>query len=256
MNANTRFQGPEGDENGGELYRLLPAVIRQRDPAAGQPLRRVLADFGSLADEIEQAIEDGYDDFFVETCSLNRLAFIADLLDYRPVIENEPAKLDDGEFVENGGRKKPIPFTPCYRRGVAKTIWARKRKGTSNILGSVVRALTGLNTIVFENNRITAATQSIRYAGGLNTVCSPDFRAITGRDSVDRVPGLVPRIPTMRRVDTNGTRGRWHPLDVVVVAWSPSDNGHGTDDRNLVNLGGACTAEYVPIESRFGIIYL
>ena len=154
MGTGTRFAGAKDDENGGELYRLFPAVIRQRDLAAGQPLRKVLFNFGSLADEIEQAIETMYDDLFVETCSLTRLAYISDIVRYRPDIGGQvrDAVAHPQDSAVN------LVVVPYFRRDVAKTIWARKRKGTSHILGAIVRSLTGWNTAVFENNRQAVAT--------------------------------------------------------------------------------------------------
>ena len=251
MDPRTHFAGADDDENGGELYRLLPAVIRQRDLAAGQPLRKVLADFGSLADEIEQAIDDMYDDWFVETCRLDRLGYISDIVAYQPAVGNNASGDNKEGSTDNG------IMVPYFRRDVAKTIWARKRKGTPYILGALVRSLTGWNTAVFENNRITAATQSIRFADAGNIACSPDFRAIARYGNVDRIPGLVPRIPTVRRADMkDARRGRWHPLDVVVVAWSASGAVDGTDDQDLDDAVVARLAKFVPIKSRFGVIRL
>jgi hypothetical protein len=232
----------------GELYRLLPAVIQHRDGLTGGPLKKVLEDFGIEADRLEEKIQDAYANFFVETCGSQELAYIADLIGYRPIIAQQPGNNGQPEVTAADCDSPP---KLALRRDVAKTIWARRRKGTPEVLGAIVRFITGWHTVVFENNREVVATPSIRFAGAPRSQGTPDFRKLVGRNRMDQGPGLIPRVATARRVDTSGARGRWHPLDVVVEAWStraglhksaalgPSPNGpfliirHGGDDQPL-----------------------
>lgn len=203
----------------GGLYDLLPSVIRNRD-SIGEPLKTKLAEFGALADKLESDITDSYANFFVETCGQQELAHIADLVGYRPIFaqpsEGEVRKSDKSEA---GSTYVNDPSKPALRRDVAKTIWARRRKGTAEVLGAIVRLITGWHTVVFENSREVVSTPSIRFAGASRSRGTPDFRRLVGRDRIEQGPGLIARVATVRRIDTNGPQGRWHPLDVVVEAW-------------------------------------
>ena len=50
------------------LFDLLPVVHRQRDAAAGWPLRALLRVIGEQANLIEADIERLYENWFIETC--------------------------------------------------------------------------------------------------------------------------------------------------------------------------------------------
>jgi hypothetical protein len=195
-------------ENGG-LYDLLPSVVRHRDALAGGTLKTQLAAFGVEADKLESRIADSYAGFFIETCSSEELAHIADLVGYQPIFFGRPSQDEDGNSRNL-----------VLRRDVAKTIWARRRKGTAEVLGVIVRLIAGWHTVVFENSRAVVSNPSIRYATEPRAQGTPDIRKLVGRDKVDQGPGLVARIATVRRADAERGRGRWHPLDVVVEAWS------------------------------------
>ena len=211
----------------GELYRLLPTVIRSRDgQIVGEPLKKVLEDFGQQADRVEEKIQKSYANFFVETCAAQQLAYIADLIGYRPIIAPQPE--DNGQSVNAADTDCPSKLV--LRRDVARTIWARRRKGTPEVLGAIVRSITGWHTVVFENNREVVATPSIRFAGAPRSQGTPDFRKLVGRNRIDQGPGLIPRVATARRVDASGARGRWHPLDVVVEARSKRAKLHEPAD--------------------------
>ncbi|MBR1214655.1 hypothetical protein [Bradyrhizobium sp. JYMT SZCCT0180] len=202
----------------GALYGLLPAVVRHRDSQIdGKPLEKVLKQFGQQADLLEKKIEEANANFFVETCDPQALPYIADLIGYRPILPLQPK--------EDASQPKivPPPDPPpklSLRRDVAKTIWARRRKGTPEVLGSIVSFITGWHTAVFENNREVVTTPSVRSDGAPRSQGTPDLRKLVGRNHRDQGPGLIPRVATLRRVDANGARGRWHPLDVVVEARS------------------------------------
>ncbi|MBN8992430.1 MAG: hypothetical protein J0H42_29685 [Rhizobiales bacterium] len=213
----------KGHFEDGDLYRLLPSVIRHRDSLIdGKPLERVLRQFGKRADRLEEKIEESYVNLFIETCGPQELAYIADLVGYRPILgEPKAAKQAvNGVKPSAGGAGCDDPPKLSLRRDIAKTIWARRRKGTADVLGQIVRLIAGWHTVVFENNREVVSTPSIRYAGASRSQGTPDLRKLIGRNRIDQGPGLVPRVGTVRRADVHAERGRWHPLDVVVEAWS------------------------------------
>ncbi|QIO61612.1 hypothetical protein [Rhizobium leguminosarum] len=211
----------KGGFQDGRLYDLLPSVVRHRDSLIGEPLKNKLMEFGVLADRLESEIIASYANLFVETCGRQELAHIADLIGYRPIFA-QPSDEDDSksdELAANWGYAHD-PSKPALRRDVGKTIWARRRKGTAPVLGAIVRLLTEWHTVVFENGREVVSTPSIRFASARRSQGTPDFRRLVGRDRIDQGPGLIARVATVRRIDTSGPRGRWHPLDVVIEAWS------------------------------------
>jgi len=209
--SNARFER-------GALYGLLPAVVRHRDSLIdGRPLKKVLEVFGKQADLLEEKIEEANANFFVETCDPRALPYVADLIGYRPILPLQP-KSDTSQPKIEPPRDPPPRL--ILRRDVAKTIWARRRKGTPEVLGSIVGFITGWHTVVFENNREVVTTPSVRSAGAPRLQGTPDPRKLVGRNRRDQRPGLIPRVATVRRIDADGARGRWYPLDVVVEAWS------------------------------------
>ncbi|NKK29627.1 hypothetical protein [Rhizobium leguminosarum] len=244
-----------GFEHGG-LYDLLPSVVRHRDSLIREPLKNKLMEFGGRADRLESDITASYANFFVETCGRQELAHIADLIGYRPIFA-QPSEEGDSKSAESAADWTYVhdPSKPALRRDVAKTIWARRRKGTAEVLGAIVRLITGWHAVVFENNREVVSTPSIRFASAPRSQGTPDFRRLVGRNRIDQGPGLIARVATVRRIDTSGPQGRWHPLDVVVEAWSlraslqhdtllrNSEAGHYltlADDQQLYAPADAC----------------
>src|SRR5262249_28141315 len=152
---------------------LLPAVIRQRDSAAGDTLRDpFLTALGKQIDAVQKEIAKASTNSFVETCDRNALPYIADLVGYRPIAALEPK--DAGKTVDgkaDGNRTataqmlEPDQAQPTFRRDVAKTIWARRRKGTLGGLEGVARAIAGWHTVIFENGRCVVSTPALRYPG-------------------------------------------------------------------------------------------
>jgi len=158
---------------------------------------------------------------FVETCALDMLPYIADVVGYRPISALAPKGTDQPPA---GG------LAPTFRRDVGKTIWARRRKGTLAGLAGAVRAIAGWHAVIFENGRCIVSTPSLRYPGVLAAQGTPDMRKLLGPARIDQGPGLIPRVATVQRVAVarpdpdddklNTGRGRWHPLDVVVEVWN------------------------------------
>src|SRR5438270_10666882 len=103
------------------LYKLLPAVYRQRDAEQGQPLRSLLEVIGEQVNVIEADIAQLYENWFIETCQDWAVPYIADLIGYRPVHEaGEP----EGMATSQGQQRNKILIP---RREVANTIRNRRR---------------------------------------------------------------------------------------------------------------------------------
>lgn len=190
------------------LFDLLPRVVQDKDTPGGQ-LKLVLDRFSEVIAEIERGIDSGYQDAFVETCDPWMLPYIADLIKARSFSAHSLGPQDVGTARSLRG----------WRSHIAHTIRMRKQKGTLGALRDVVHSLTGGHTTVFENGRCIVATPSIRHAGVHVGQGTPDLRRLTGLARRDQGPGLVPRVANVRRIDSHGEGGRWHPYDIVVEAW-------------------------------------
>lgn len=104
------------------LFRLLPAVYRERDADIGYPLRSLLRVIAEQVNLVEGDIGRLYDDWFVETCQDWVIPYIGDLIGYRPLQEAGPLLL---------------------RRELANTLRYRRRKGTLALLELLARDVAG-----------------------------------------------------------------------------------------------------------------
>src|SRR6516165_10103101 len=62
------------------LYRLLPAVYRERDAALNYPLRGLLRLIGNQAALLDADIAQLYNNLFIETCADWVIPYIGDLV--------------------------------------------------------------------------------------------------------------------------------------------------------------------------------
>src|SRR5215207_637763 len=137
-----------------ELYRLLPAVYRQRDEERGGPLRPLL---DVLTDElavVADAVDQLYDDQFVETAAPWVLPYLAELIGLRGL----PSGSGTG-------------LTP--RAEVANTIGYRRRKGTAAVLEQVARDVTAWPSRAVEFFELIAATQNVNHVRPSNLAYAP-----------------------------------------------------------------------------------
>jgi hypothetical protein len=125
------------------LYQLLPALYRELDERQGQPLRALMAVLESEFARLEEDMGAMYDDWFIETCDLWVVPYIADLLGVR--------HLQDMNRI------------PRQRRLVANSIAYRRRKGTLAVLEHVIRDATGWCTRSVEFAHLVASTQHVAH---------------------------------------------------------------------------------------------
>jgi hypothetical protein len=125
------------------LYNLLPSLYRQLDQRQGQPLRALMAVLESEFHLLEEDMAAMYDNWFIETCDLWVVPYIADLLGVR--------NLQDLHHI------------PRQRRLVANSIAYRRRKGTLAVLEQVIRDATGWYARCFEYATLVASTQHIAH---------------------------------------------------------------------------------------------
>lgn len=126
------------------LYGLLPAVVRLRDAARGEPLRALVAAFATQFAALEENAEQLYDDQFIETCADWVAPYIGDLIGYRPLHAAAP------------GIASP-------RAEVANTIAMRRRKGTVPVLEELARTVTSWPAHAVEFFERLATTQHMKH---------------------------------------------------------------------------------------------
>jgi hypothetical protein len=128
------------------LYQLLPSIYRQQDITAGEPLRALLAVIERELRTIESDIEATYDNWFVQTCDVWVLPYLADLVGIRAM-----------------GQQRYIFGT--QRRQVANMIAYRRRKGTLSVLEHVLRDVTGWHVRAVELYQQIAAAPHLAGPG-------------------------------------------------------------------------------------------
>lgn len=124
-----------------DLYALLPALYRIRDLEHGQKLKALLDIISNQANIIHRDIAGLWDDFFIETCRPWIIPYIADLVGNNPLHE-----------VAAG-----------LRVDVAKTIYYRRRKGTSSMLEEMAGDVTGWGAHVAPFFELLGWTQNLNH---------------------------------------------------------------------------------------------
>lgn len=170
-----------------KLYGLLPADIRQRDAAAGEPLRALLAIVEEQADLVEGDIRQMGENAFIETCEPWVIPYIGDLVGTVPIW--------DASRVTDGGTARELfpdltgpDFTPTIglgaRADTAKTLSYRARKMTPAMLEELARDVTGWRAHVVEFFEICRWFQWVRNHARFQAISFPDLRSV---DRMERV---------------------------------------------------------------------
>jgi hypothetical protein len=212
------------------VYDLLPAVHRSRDAELGYPLRSLLAVVEQELLRLRADIDDLYDDWFAETCAVDLLPYLADLL---------------GPAGPAAGQSGVV----SQRALVANTVAHRRRKGTPETLGQVAGEVTGWPVRAVEYFRLLVTTQHLHHPRPGN-VRTPDLRDPAGLAPIGTPFDTAARTVDVRHVDTG--RGRYNigcvglhvwrleaypcvrwdarPVDVAAGRWTFDPAGH---DRPL-----------------------
>lgn len=126
------------------LYDLLPAYVRFRDFYEGQPLRTLMAALEQPYRAVEENIDELARAWFIETCELWMVPYIADLVGVR-------------------GLSGDYQLQPRQRTRVANTIAYRRRKGTPAVLERVCQDVSGWYCHVVDYREVMAMTQCLRH---------------------------------------------------------------------------------------------
>lgn len=192
------------------LHDLLPSVIRRHDLAQGEPLRALLQVIAEQADLLEEDLQQLYDNWFIETCAPWVVPYIADLIGHQPIREAAPP----GDARGLSARLAAL----LPRREVARTLRARRRKGTLALLEDMARDVAGWPACAVEFGRLLAQTQSLRLAQPARGR-SVDLRDAGRLHQLGSAFDALAHLPDLRRLSSDRTPGRFAPANVGVFVW-------------------------------------
>ena len=174
------------------LYSLLPAVYKKRDAERGEPLRALFDIMESELENSELALQELYDNWFIETCAEWVAPYIGDLLGVKGLHPGSPGVFSRRAFV-------------------ADTLALRRRKGTASGLEQLVQNLTGWGARVVE---FFTLLQNTQHANHFRDAA----RTLNLRDSesLDLLGG--PFETTARLVDVSAN-GRYNMPRIGVFLW-------------------------------------
>ncbi|MEU5213467.1 hypothetical protein [Streptomyces sp. NPDC020742] len=214
------------------LAELLPQWHRLRDsadPAAGEPLRALLAVIAEQLDRVRDGVAQQYDDWFVETAAEWVLPYLGDLVGYRPLPGYErvlATGLRDGGLPDSSRRRLAQALAP--RREVAATVGHRRRKGTLALLEELSASVAGWPARAVELSRLVAHQQPVKLYGS-GTEATNERRRGRGRlvdvrdgaalDLAGGPFGTVARSVDVRRADSRRTQGGYAPAGVGLFVW-------------------------------------
>jgi hypothetical protein len=201
------------------LYDLLPALYRERDAEAGEPLRRLLGIMDGQAEILEADIARLYDDLFAETATPWVLPYIGDLVGNVPLFgadEIESGGTAEQRFPDLRGPRLAPEFGTRRRADVAKTIYYRRRKGTPPMLEEMARDVTGWAARLVEFFQVLGWTQMVRNHLRPEATL-PDLRSV---ERCDAVRGPFDRFAHSVDVRPIGPLDGWHNVRAIgIFAW-------------------------------------
>jgi len=233
--------------NPDRLFELLPALYRIADTQQDGQLRALLQRITAQADALHENTRQLWDDFFIETCQRWVVPYIGEIVGNIPLHDldlSAAAKTAEELFRDLTGPDLRPPGAIPTRADVAKTIYYRRRKGTTPMLEELARDVTGWDAHVVEFFTRLDWTQHLEH---LRMECHgcPDLRRI---DVGDRVSG--PWDTTTKTVDVraiNEWDGWYNIPNVGFFLWrlaayrlsriSPREIGGTTWRRTFSPLG-------------------
>src|SRR4051812_755626 len=172
---------------GEKLYAQLPAYIREKDAAEGQPLKGLLALIETQADIVDHDIKQLYNDAFIETCESWVIPYIGDLVANIPLFDE--SRVRDGNtagelFLDLTGPSLKPRIGLGARADVAKTIYYRRRKGVLPMLEELARDVTGWAAHAVEFFQILGWTQWLRNHVRPTAYRTSDIRSVERMDRI------------------------------------------------------------------------
>lgn len=186
------------------LLELLPAIHRIRDAEIAEraglengPLADLMAIIAEQIALMEENIEQGYDDLFIETCADGLTPYIGDVIGYQSL-------------------HGKVPDVASPRAEVAHTIALRRRKGTAVVLEQLARDVTGWNARAVEFFKQLGWTQYMNHNRD-DVHYSPDLRNAEPLARIGSAFTTVQHTVDVRRVESN--RGRFNIPNIGIFIW-------------------------------------
>lgn len=173
------------------LYRLLPAIYRQRDLTQGRALQAFMRVLESQYSLLQQDIQALNDNWFIETCDSWVVPYLADLLQV--------------DYVK--GQRQTLP---SHRTLVANTLAHRRAKGTVAALAEAAQEISGWRVLARLGADALALTQSLHFVRPERAGCV-DLRAVARRAAA-ATSKTLPRSVEVRAPRPGGESqaGRYH----------------------------------------------
>ena len=172
----------EGKYTKDELYRLIPAIYRQRDTEIRQdiekktgkaqrvgPLEALIEVIAEQVEIIQDNIEMLYEECFIETCNKWAINYIADLLGVKGI-----RAITDPIFTSSSSSSSSSKGSATFfsqRTRVANTLDYRSRKGTLEVLRRLARDVTGWESGAIEFFQLLCTTQDLNHLRLFNLAC-------------------------------------------------------------------------------------
>jgi phage tail-like protein len=166
------------------LYKLLPAIYREKDIGLGYPLRALFSVLQDQHDLLESDIAAMYDNWFVETCETWILPYI-------------------GQLVAAGRLGRRLHRAIDTRALVANTLAYRRRKGTAAVLEEAVAQASGRPTKIVEPRATIAMTRVFDRSDETRRI-NLDLRAAR---SLAHLGGAFDDIPRLAVIRDDGLHG-------------------------------------------------
>ena len=178
------------------LYALLPAILRNRDAAAGGGLQALVDVVAGQVALLEEDIAQLYDDQFIETCADWVVPYIGDLIGYRQL-------------------RGATPLVGSPRAEVADTIRLRRGKGTAATLEALARDVTGWDAHVVEIMRRLATTQHMNRLRP-DAAC---FAALRDPEPLSRIDGPFDTLPHTAELRAGSSGFGYAIATLVIFLW-------------------------------------
>ncbi|MBN1569757.1 MAG: hypothetical protein JXA73_18070 [Acidobacteria bacterium] len=182
------------------LARLLPAIYRLRDAQQAEgkrPLSDLIRLLAEQVQELEENLEQLYDDQFIETCDDWIVPYIGDLVGCRNL-------------------NPKIPGIPGRRAEVANTIAYRRRKGTASMLEQLARDVTGWESRVVEFFLRLATTQNVNHV-------RPDNLAVASIKRAAEIESLSTPFESFAHLadirSVSARRGKYSIPNIGIFVW-------------------------------------
>ena len=139
------------------LMALLPAFYRERDAAAGGPLRALLDVLARQGALVDADVDRLYDNWFIETCDDWVVPYLGDLLGVRALY--------------------PVGAAFSPRALVANTLRLRRRKGTALVLEELAANATGWRSRLLSRMNNPSHSTAPRISALPDNECAPPVSA-------------------------------------------------------------------------------